>query len=255
MTFLAWATDPELRRNASSGGFTRALLVWMLETNVVDGVLVARTGPREGGFRPEAVVVEDPDELTDRRTASVYYPTAPLSVQLDPRKCYAATLLPCQVERLAAMQARGVRREISYVAELLCHSMPRPEWTQFLARRLTGFDDPQNVAYRGGAWPGRVTIDGESLPYLEAWRDQVGSMRGCPCSRTATSSAADWTVADPWNIPGPHGDGKTLVRIHSNCGRNLFGQLLAEGRIEAEALDEKVWQERMFKHAQRRQAK
>lgn len=252
MICLAWSTDPVLRRAASSGGFTRAMLRWMLETNVVDGVLCARTGPPEGGFRPEAFVATDPEELADRRTASVYYPTEPLAVPLDPRRLYAATLLPCQVEQLRAMQKMsGGGAEIGYVFELLCNYLPRREWTE---QFFDPADPPEFVAYRGGGFPGKLTVDGRARDFQPLWEPDVrrsGMHRCWSCTRTC--GAADWTVADPWGVCSKPGDGKTLVRVHTEAAKDLFDRAVEAGAITYDRVDDILWEARMEQHARRRQ--
>lgn len=252
MVFLAWSTDAELRRNASSGGFVRGLLLYMLEAGVVDQVLIARTGPAGGGFAPGFVATDDPVELRDRRTASVYYPVDPWSVPLDPRLAYAATLLPCQVETLRALQARGELLEIVwYVIELLCHHTPTPEFTAAICGEL-GVENPQSVVYRGNGWPGEVEVDGRRAAQPRMWGRHAAPMlaRCRPCRRTC--GAADWTVADPWGLGGDMGDGKTLVKVHTSSGGRVMRAAVAHDYLAVQPVDPAAWPARMAAHARRR---
>lgn len=253
-TFLAWSTDPELRRNASSGGFVRAMLRWMLETNVIDRAIIARTGPRGNGFRPECVATDDPEELADRRTASVYYPVSPLSVPRDKRLLYAATLLPCQVETLRKAQAKGLSREIGVVIELLCHHTPRPEFVQRACAQMA-VRNPATVYFRGNGWPGEFTADGTSMPYLPTWGRHGATMLPRCRACTRTCGPADWTVADPWGLGGDMGDGKTLVHAHTCKAWRLAIEAKEAGAIEIEHVDGAEWDRRMDQHAKRRAAK
>ncbi len=251
MVFLAWSTDAELRRNASSGGFVRGLLLYMLEAGVVDQVLIARTGPAGGGFAPGFVATDDPVELRDRRTASVYYPVDPWSVPLDPRLAYAATLLPCQVETLRALQARGELMEIVYVVELLCHHTPTRDYTDAVLAELV-VPSPRRVAYRGDGWPGNMTVDGHSVTHMHAWGRHAAPMlaRCRPCRRTC--GAADWTVADPWGLLANMGDGKTLVNIHTSSGGRVMRAAVAHDYLAVQPVDPAAWPARMAAHARRR---
>lgn len=250
-TMLAWATDKQLRRNASSGGFTRAMLRFMLQTNTVDGAIIARTGPKNGGFAPDCIATDDPDELVDRRTCSVYYPVAPLAVQTDARLLYAVTLLPCQVEALWAMQGQGFYREIGYVFELLCHHTPTGEFTANVCTALK--QPPTDVAYRGNGWPGSITIHGESTPYLAAWGKHASSMlHRCQRCRRTHSTESDWVVADPWGMLGDMGDGKTLVHANTHEAAELIDRAVEAGCIAMESVDEELWHKRMVLHERRR---
>lgn len=254
-TMLAWSTDPDLRHNASSGGFTRAMLRWMLAEDLIDRALIVRTGPREGGFRPEAIATANPEELADRRTASVYYPVSPLSVPLDPRLLYAATLLPCQVAALRSMQRQGFFGEIGYVFELLCHHTPTPEFTAAVCREL-GVENPQSVVYRGNGWPGEVEVDGRRAAQPRMWGTHGAAMlHRCRACRRTHGPDSDWVVADPWLIAGTMGDGKTLVRVGTPAGAELFAGATGAGAIQWEPVADSEWARRMALHANRRDAK
>jgi coenzyme F420-reducing hydrogenase beta subunit len=251
-TMLAWATDKQLRRDASSGGFTRAMLRFMLKTNTVDGAIIARTGPKNGGFAPDCIATDDPDELTDRRTCSVYYPVAPLAVQTDAKLLYAATLLPCQVEALWAMQGQGFYREIGYVFELLCHHTPTGEFTAAICSELKA--DPTNgLVYRGNGWPGEVEVDGHRAAQPRMWgRYGAPMLHRCRRCRRTHSTESDWVVADPWLIDSVMGDGKTLVHVNTQAASDLVRLATEAGCIEWEPVAESEWERRMVLHERRR---
>ena len=245
---LAWASDPVLRRNSSSGGFVRAMLTYLLQTGQIDAALVARTGAEDDPFQPGFTVVDDPEELRSRRYCSVYHPTDPFETVLQPGLRYAITLLPCQVERLRCLQQSGCWPQVRYVFSLLCAGMPRLEWTQSLFKKQ-GASTPTDVGYRGNGWPGTMVTSGIESP-IPTWTDDDVIPRCLRCRRTTAES--DWTCADPWGCKQKWvGLGRTLVRIYTKKALHTTGLASLFGLIHAES-DGGLMGRRLFKHARRR---
>lgn len=228
------------------------MLAYLLRTGEIDAALVARTGPAGGPFAPGFAIVDDPTKLRSRRYCSVYYPCDPFETVLQPGLRYAITLLPCQVERLRCLQQSGCWPQVQYVFGLLCHYVPRPEWTGEVCQSL-GIEHPNELVYRGNGWPGSITAEGRSSPHLVHWRgNNTGlAMPRCHhCRRCCGES--DWTCADPWGLkPRDVGDGKTLVRIHTEQAQNLTDEAERDGAIIVEP-DGGLMKRRLVKHARRR---
>ena len=228
------------------------MLTYMLVTKTVDEVLVAKTGPKEGPFAPAFVATDDLDELRDRRTTSVYYPCEPGVVPLNSQLRYAITLLPCQVEYARRLQQRGFWKQVTYVFELLCNYMPSPAWTDEVFRRL-GVSCGKSVAYRGDGWPGSITVDGRSVPYLQIWSNDVKKWGSPHCKRCRrTCGESDWVVADPWDIVGDMGAGKTLARVQTDEGRRLVAEAVEAGFLVIEHINDAVFDQRIERHSGRR---
>lgn len=244
-TLLAWATDPELRRNGSSGGFIRAMQIWMLETGAVDWVLHARTG-REGDIYicPEYVATNTPYALRGRKTCSVYYPVWNSAVCVEYDKSYAATVLPCY------MPVIRLHPEIVYTFELLCHHTPRYEWTTQIAETLGAGACPGTVAYRGNGWPGELTINDKTVPHTKYWSNDVQKW-GLPKCKHCTrvhSPDTDFVCGDPWGYKGEMGDGKTMVLAQTARAEKLLEQAIAASVIATEPLDRAFWDKRIRNH-------
>ena len=247
MDLLAWASDPILRHNGSSGGFIRAMTLHLLETGKIDQMLLTRTGPREGPFMPDCVATNDVLEITSERSTSVYYPTDPFFNVLDPNLTYAITLLPCQVETLRKKQTRGEWLNVFYVFELLCGFMPTPNWTLKLCDDFQAVN-PSRLVYREGKWPGNFSIDGRSTEYPKLW-PKIGEYGMPKCQKcTRLYGESDWLCADPWGLPPEEvGEGKTLVRANTLQARILINEARLGQVIQTEP-DNSLLQVRLKKH-------
>lgn len=253
MDYLAWATDDELRRNGSSGGFIRSMVLYLLSVGEIDEMILTRTGPEEGPFHPGCLATTDRQEIASRRSSSVYYPTDPFAVQLDSCLRYAVTLLPCQVEELRKKQARGEWLNVAYVFELLCNHVPSAAWTSKLCESAE-ISDPRRVVYRGDGWPGKVTIDDDHhVLFLRAWPRDVRDFGLAKCQKCCRIyGASDWVCADPWGLSSTMvGEGKTLVRTVTSMARRLFSDAIRAGQIQGSS-DEGLLQRRLKNHRRRK---
>lgn len=254
--FLAYSTDLRLRRMASSGGFTKAFLSYLLDCGHVDQLVVARTGSESGSFQPGFILTSNKCELLHRRTNSVYYPVDPfgLESQLAPEKRCAITLLPCQVEMLRALQQEGRFKSVNLVIELLCNYTPKPLWTARVLQ-LMGMAPEllRQLYYRGDGWPGSITAVSNhwkvSVPLVQAWSQDVatyGLERCIHCGRVW--GAADALVADPWRLGAAMEGGKTLLRVNNDQTLDLVQNAVRSGYLMLEPLAEEEFNRSMRPH-------
>ncbi len=259
--FLAYSTDPRLRRMASSGGFTKAFLSFLLDSGHVDQLVIARTGSESGPFQPGFILTGNKRELLQRRTNSVYYPVDPfgLESQLTPETRCAITLLPCQVETLRALQERGRFGNIRLVIELLCNYTPKPRWTSRILERMgLAPESAHQLFYRGEGWPGMLTAISDHkevrLPFDGVWSQDVaahGLERCVHCGRLWGPS--DVLVADPWRLASDMGPGKTLLRVNKDETLELVQDAARSGYLTLEPLAEEAFARAMRPHVELKQ--
>jgi coenzyme F420 hydrogenase subunit beta len=245
---LAYATDATIRKNATSGGFTKAFLSFLLDQKIVDGLLVVRTGTADR-FAPEAVILESKEDLFSPRYNSVYYPVDPLAKEpeLDPQKKYAATLLPCQINRLHQLQRVGRLKNIHLVVGLVCNHVPPKKATEALIYQM-GYtpDQVTHLTYRGNGWPGGATVNDRKIPLERAW-GIIGRTPKEPCIACALIEPnSDLIVCDPWGVKASMGDGKTVVKINNFEGLVLQAEQM--GYIKLESFPEETFAELMAVH-------
>ena len=69
--FVGYATDPETRKNAASGGVVSAITKYLLKKGIVKGVLASRLPVVGGRLEPRTIIARTVEELDDCKN-SIY---------------------------------------------------------------------------------------------------------------------------------------------------------------------------------------
>ena len=236
--FLAYSSDDDVRRYSTSGGFSKEIMRFAVESGYVDKLIF----PKMDGLRPKVCVTGDTSELMTPATNSIYQPVPVLRglKQLVDDETCVISLLPCHIRFADRSRAK-------LIIELVCNHVPKPKWTARIFERIgVAADQVASLFYRVGEWPGmfRVeTTDGKSteLRFDGLWDNVVGDTfpKGCQsCCEMFTRG--DIVVADPWRIETPYdgGLGKTMVNVRSDDAMQLVSDC---DRITIEPITEKLW--------------
>jgi len=241
------STRPAVRERATSGGTVSELARFLLESHVVDGVVVTRMDCSGDRPRPVTWIATDVSEL-DRLQGSLYM-MAPVNTVLrtirraERGKRFALVGLGCHVEGLRAAQRElpWLRERVPLVIGLFCGHGVNPAGTWHLIRRL-GFtpDRITSLAYRLGPGPGRfhvATRDGRmrELPMAE-YSYMLACYGNARCSMCIDPlcELADVSVGDAW-LPELRGRGGwNLTVVRTPAGARLVERLIRTGRLRAE---------------------
>lgn len=249
-----WATDPALRRNASSGGGLSALLVHLLESGAVDDVLQITADPE----RPIGNLVvrsRTPEEIF-AAAGSRYAPSAPLAhlaERLDEPGRSAFVGKPCDVGALRSLARRDSRvaEKFPYVLSFFCAGVPSLAGARRILSKLD-VEEPDLVAfrYRGDGWPGfaiATTRDGGAarLSYAQSWGAVLSKhlQFRCKVCPDGVGGFADVVCADAWECDErgypifEEREGVSLLLSRTERGEALVGAALAANRLEASPFD------------------
>lgn len=251
-----YATDPEVRRAASSGGAATALALHCIDEESMHGVLHIRARG-DVPFMNETVLSRTRVEMMDA-TGSRYAPASPCDrldlVENAPGPCVFIGK-PCDVAALA--MARELRpeldRRIGVTIAIFCAGTPSTRGTMEMLRSM-GVDDPgalRHLRYRGNGWPGDAeaiveTPQGEQswkLTYEESWGEILQKHRQWRCYVCAdhTGEFADVAVGDPWYRAIPEDEpGRSLVVVRTERGRRLVEAAMAQGALQLERVDPSI---------------
>ena len=231
--FLGYSSNDKVRRESSSGGVCKTIVVESLRRGYVDGVYTLKrtdTFPfAEGEFYTK-------DNIPD-------YAEIPNSVYHSVMACLNFTAIQ-KCDKLmivgTACQLRALEKVVKNKCNTLikvcifCKQQKTLESTRFLAKMM-GTDIPSDlnfsVQYRGKGWPGTVQIRDAVLPWHRAAQLPFGrrlwTVAGCNiCGDPfGTKALADITLMDPWKIRTPNDLGETLAIVHTEKGRWLLEQL------------------------------
>lgn len=229
--FLAHSSNDVIRFQASSGGFIKSFLVYLLESRATDFAIVTRTGDSRNPLVPETIITNSKEDILSTRTNSVYAVNNPFPTlkELAYDKKYAFVGLPCHVRNLRALQKKGKHRNIVIVIGLFCNHTPNIEFTRGILQKLNVKEhDVQQIEYRGSGWPGRFTACLENgqkkfIALQDYWSNDLNNgPELCKyCSEIADD--ADIYVGDPWNLKleGTDSRGTSLVICRNSQASRL----------------------------------
>ncbi|MBT8477096.1 MAG: Coenzyme F420 hydrogenase/dehydrogenase, beta subunit C-terminal domain [Alphaproteobacteria bacterium] len=249
-----WASDPDLRHAASSGGALSAVLVHLIEGGEVDAVLQTTADPQTPWANTTQLSRSADQILT--AAGSRYAPLAPLAgieALLTKEERIAFVGKPCDVValRARAMDDPRVARVFPVMVSFFCAGVPSLTGAREVIKALgVSPDEVTAFRYRGNGWPGRAAAtltDGSdrSMTYHESWGGILSGhvQHRCKICADGTGKAADIVCADAWETDAAgyplfeERDGVSLIVARTALGARLIDQAAAAGAIATEPFD------------------
>ena len=250
---LAYSENKEVRHSASSGGVITAMLLFLLEKGYVDAVI--HTGVSKENPLLNSVIISETRESIVANLGSRYSPSAPLqniAQLLDENKTYAFVGKPCDVGalRMYSQVDERVKKKVPYVLSFFCAGVPSIEGTKKL---LENFDvkaeEVESLRYRGEGWPGMtkiVTKDDRvfTMKYDDSWGKILNRylQRRCKVCIDGIGEFADLVCGDGWfgddkGYPTfEEQEGRSLVVLRNNIGKDIFYDAVAAGYIKVDSM-------------------
>ena len=221
--FLSHANDEGIREHSTSGGLVTALLISLLEQNVVDGAVVIASD-EDALWKGKPIVARTPEEVLSA-TKSKYAISPTNSVFQEIRNIsgrYALVGLPCQIHGFhkAARIDKRIRDRVIVTIGLFCHAAVEHEPMRYIWSTLDRGTRKQATRFvsRVDKHPGTPHVmldDGSSSPiyFPEKKGYRPSSMEimnilyrlytpaRCLTCYDATAEFADIAVGDPWMAP------------------------------------------------------
>lgn len=260
--FVGYATSGPDRDKAASGGVVSAITRYLLEQNIVQGVLASRIDVEDGEISPRSIIARHPDELARCRN-SIY-----LDFSLASQGRYRALIeelgetdhriavvgLFCHLNHLAQMMERhGIARERVLMIGLFCsHAPERVLLKQVLERqgaeldRAVAYHTKTGDGYRDGRLYGRSTLDyadGTKLdfPFIEftafknAWFYTPKKCLACP---DQFAEVADISCGDAWYKEiRAHRFKQTTIVTRTDEARDLLLRMVRDRALELRDVD------------------
>ena len=244
-----FATDPELRFAASSGGALSALALHALATGRVSRVLHV-------GMDPDAPLLTAIRRSTGRDdvlacAGSRYAPAAPLAELMAELETPGQILFigkPCDVGALRQLMAAdpAIAARFPLLLSFFCAATPSQTGTDRIVAKLgIAREEVASFRYRGNGWPGRaeaVTRDGQraSMSYPDSWgailsKEVQWRCKICP---DAVGGVADIAAADAWHADEAgyplleEAEGRSLILIRTARGADALARAVADGVLE-----------------------
>ena len=208
--YVGHSTDEGIRYNSSSGGVVTQLLIYALDTHLIDGALVVRMS-KEKPLEPEVFIARTKDEITSS-SKSKYCPVsidAGLAEILRENGRFAVVGLPCHIQgiRKAQLVDKRLSEKIVFIIGLFCARETSFEGTRFFLKSIKApISAIKQIDYRGKGWPGGMTITFKNgaekfIPFAE-YRTILGSLfftpQRCFLCCDPLNELADISVGDAW---------------------------------------------------------
>jgi coenzyme F420 hydrogenase subunit beta len=264
---MAWATDPDVRFRASTGGFVSAINRYLLESGRASFILQVRANPTNA-LESDPVFIRDADELT-MGSQSRYASTSPLSAiraALDVGEPFAVSLKPCDIAgiRNLAREDERVDRLIVCTQALICGSVPTLKDSLNVLRRHDVdplIDPPRTFQWRGDGCPGPMVAtmpDGREIraTYRGLYVDNPWSTQfRCKVCPDAIGLQADIATGDSWPDADPIGEseGTNIVAARTARGLDILAEAERLGYVEVHDVEDRALDDTQPHHTRLRQ--
>ena len=253
--YMGFSMNEMIRFNSSSGGLVTSLLIFALESGLIDGALVTRmkTG---SPFQPEPFVARTKSEILES-VGSKYCPVSlntAIPEILKNGERIAVVGLPCHIRglRLAESNNTELRNRIALHLGLFCSHTTSLLGTAFLLRKLgVQANQVASIKYRTRGWPGGTEIElknsrlifvpNQSPMSRLAFGSMLFTPRGCLYCADMTAEMADLSFGDPWlsEVLENEHRGKSIIIERSDLGETMLENARAKGVVNLEPLESK----------------
>ncbi len=158
--YLIHHNDENIRLDAASGGFISGMMIFLMESGITNGGIVARTG-KINPIESISFIARTREEILDSR-GSRYAPVSnctPLRDVLKEKGKYVMIGKPCEIDALDRLIKifPELDDKIALKISFICAGSAARESTRlFILRYLPDidFNTVGKISYRGGGWPG-----------------------------------------------------------------------------------------------------
>ena len=247
----AWAGDPEIRFEGSTGGVLTALGDYLLQSKRVDFILQVRTSTTEPSFGEPTLSFTGADVF--EAAGSRYGPAAPLldiDEVLQRNQPFAFIAKPCDISALRnyAKQDDRVDKLVRYWLTMVCGGYGTPRGTVEFYKRV-GIEPEAVTAlrYRGQGCPGPTRVETatevQEFHYIDYWGEDETTWTlpfRCKICPDGIGEAADVAVADTWIGGSPNrvdsvdDPGTNALIARTRAGEDLVTAAAEDGALTLE---------------------
>lgn len=228
--FLGYNLNDNIRRDSSSGGVCKTLIVEGLKCGYIDGVYTLKNTDKYPYAEGEFYTRENIPDYCDLPN-SIYHSVMACTNINRIERCNRLMIVgtSCQLRALEKI-AKSKCNELITIC-IFCKQQKTLDSTRFLAKIIGEKINNEKefyAQYRGTGWPGIVKINNSSLPWHRAAQLPFGrrlwTVPGCDvCGDSyGIESNADITLMDPWIIRERNELGETLITVHSEKGLKII---------------------------------
>lgn len=237
-SYVAWAKDPDIRKNASSGGFVTTLLCHLLEHNIVDYASIIVHDPN-GLTQARMIFTNSIDEV--KNSSGSKYIAVDISLVIKqivskPSTKYAIVGLPCHFAAILNVLAnKGITRENIFFIGLVCSKTLNYGIYDYFRSTVSVKDIKKfDFRYKINGAPGDVCIESGGNKYIvpiahrRALNRFYKNIRCLECV-DRYNVFSDITVGDCFVKKYETTKGESTILIRTDIGESFFN--LVKDRI------------------------
>ena len=248
-SWIGYSNDIDIRLNSASGGIITTTLIYLLDTDRIDGAIVVKAGePSPESAMP--IIATSRDEIL-ASSQSVYRPI-PVNIILDKTRGFKGRLsyvgLPDQVAsiRMLQMAKHPSVSNIKYIlGPYTGTNMYKEAIRSFLRGR--GVNDSTKITslkWRAGEWPGYLEVILEDdrvfraekfyFNYLTPFFITKSTLFACDF----TNELTDISVGDAWSPKyEKQRKGFSVILARTKEGKRLLEEMRSENKITLEEVE------------------
>ncbi len=250
--YTGCSTDEELRFHSASGGLLSQFLIWLLNNDYVDGVVVTRFN-KNSPLKVETFIATTPDDIRSAKS-SKYSPVTFNHVVRDIKvatgKRYIIVGLPCHIEGLRKLMNvdSKLREKIVGLFAIYCSGTRTFNFTEYLLKsRGIDIDKIDYLAYRDNGCLGGMVVKGAGIDYYEDYQRYAHPLRTifyprrCLLCADHFGELADMCFGDIH--VKPYSDDKIGVNsvvVRTNYWDQMLKQACENGAVTLKDLDEQM---------------
>jgi coenzyme F420 hydrogenase subunit beta len=249
--YIGFAKDPEIRRNAASGGIISAILIWLLEKKMIDGAVVLGMSESEP-WLTKPFIATSKEEIM--QAAQSKYIISSVNEILPEMGQFKGTLayvgLPGQVQSIRLLQEmqHPYVRNIKYVfGPFYGNTLHFSSVKSFL--RSFGEKDYKQINklyFRYGEWPGNMRVEMKNGKHFELPKFHANYLipfhilKNSLLCTDLSNEYTDISGGDAWApVYEERGKGFSMVVSRSEKGREILNRMVDGGWLQFDPIDEK----------------
>lgn len=242
--YIAWASNDSIRIQASSGGITTAIAIFLLNNKYVNKIIVIKSSSEKSPLDFRGTIVDSEADLMSAM-GSKYCSVTLCGALKDLGQNDKALVigLPCHIQGIRKAQLNDHRfRKLNIILlGLFCGSTRGREGAEWMIKQH-GFeiDKLSTITFRGGGWPGYLRasfVNGKTLklPYPDYSCFQFSGYRPWRCGLCSDGLAelADLSIGDAWlkEYTSVDDKGVCVIVARSERGKKILLEGVSQGII------------------------
>lgn len=257
--YVGHSMDYDIRYNSASGGLVSQLLIFALEVGMIDGALVTRMN-KNNPLEPEPFIARTKEEIIEA-SGSKYCPV-PANIALkeilesEEGEKFAVVGLPCHIH--GVLKAKAINKKIREMVVLhigiICMRTPNFRATEWLLQRnKIKKEEVKRIEYRGGGYPGGMTIlsHNDSPKFLKLLDN--GYLAGflefffpnrCTICYDFLCEFSDISIGDAFFIPEIRKNdkvGSSAIISRTPMGNNILKKCFSKNLIKLEKMNSEAF--------------